>query len=66
MPQVSDSGELTRYSRLSHPAAGGIAFPCTLLGRHSREVISELTTAPVRSPANPAESGTTPSLVVDA
>ena len=33
-------------------APAHIAFPCTLLGRHSRAVISELNTAPVRSPAN--------------
>jgi hypothetical protein len=43
---------------------GSCSLACTLLGRHSQAVISELSTAPTRSPANPAESGTTPSLVV--
>ncbi len=49
MPQVSDSGELARHSRI---ASVHVAFPIVVQGRRSRRVISELNTVPIRTPAN--------------
>ena len=49
MPQVSDSGELSKHS---HIAPIHVAFPIVQQGRHSRTVISELNTAPMHTPTN--------------
>jgi hypothetical protein len=50
MLQVSGSGELKPALALSHRLH--IAFPTVVQGRHSRGVISEIYTAPVRPSAN--------------
>ncbi len=49
MPQVSDSGEPNEDSL---DALIRLAFPIVVQGGHSREVISELHTAPMHTPAN--------------